>query len=163
MMKYISIAGSNSSTSINQKLIGYLSQKLGFGEVFLTQYEIPIYSIDEEQKGFPKKMEVLYNVIFDAEVVMISVAEHNGNLTAFFKNIIDWLSRYKRNFLENKKVVLLSASPGKMGAKSALEIAKNMLPHFGGEIIYAKSIANFNGDFSGEEFRELVQDIRSLL
>lgn len=162
-MKYISIAGSNSSMSINQKLIGYLSQELDFNELFLTQYEIPMYGIDEEQKGFPKDVEMLYNLIFESEVVMISVAEHNGNLTAFFKNIIDWLSRYKRSFLENKKVVLLSASLGKMGGKSALEIAKNMLPHFGGEIIYAKSIANFNGDFLGEEFRELVQDIRSVL
>ncbi len=57
---------------------------------------------------------------------------------------MDWLSRNNRNFLATKKIVLLSTSPGKGGASSALQIAQKTLPYFGAEIVATFSLGNYH-------------------
>ena len=88
--------------------------------------------------------------ISEADALIISVNEHNGSWSAFFKNIIDWLSRLDRNFLEGKKILLMSTSPGKRGGLSALEYAKSVLPRFGAEIVESFSFPSFYENFSEE-------------
>lgn len=88
--------------------------------------------------------------ISEADALIISVNEHNGSFGAFFKNIIDWLSRLDRNFLEGKKILLMSTSPGKRGGLTALEYAKSIFPRFGGEIIESFSFPSFYDNFSVE-------------
>ncbi len=58
-MKTIAFAGSNSSKSINQKLINYASTQVDSAEIiYLANYNIPMYSMDiEEDKGIPKTVK----------------------------------------------------------------------------------------------------------
>lgn len=149
-MKTIAFAGSNSSKSINHQLVSYAASLLDNSELIkLNDFEIPMYNIDiEEEKGIPYNVKALHAILSKATFLVISVAEHNGNITAFFKNILDWLSRYDRNFLENKKIVLLSTSPGKGGANNALQITKKTLPYFKGEVIETLSIGDFYSIFN---------------
>ena len=79
--------------------------------------------------------------------ILISVNEHNGSVSAFFKNILDWLSRADRNYLEGKKILLISTSPGGRGAKSALEYAKSSLPRMGATIVNSFSVPSFQENF----------------
>lgn len=152
-MKTIAFAGSNSSTSINQQVINHAIKHLNNVEVIkLTDYEIPMYSEDlEKSEGIPQAIAQLNTVLSKANALLISVNEHNGNISAYFKNILDWLSRNKRDFLKEKNVVLLSTSPGEQGAKNALQIIKNTLPYFGANIIGDLSIGNFYTVFGNEE------------
>jgi chromate reductase, NAD(P)H dehydrogenase (quinone) len=149
MKKTIAFAGSNSSISINHQIVSYVATLSENTEVIrLTNYETPIYSYDiEKENGVPVGIIDLNNKLATADRLIISVAEHNGNLTAFFKNIIDWLSRNDKNFLNNKDIILLSCSPGAKGAASSLAIATNMLPRFGAIITASISIANFEEVF----------------
>jgi len=112
MKKTIAFAGSNSSISINHQIVSYVATLSENTEVIrLTNYETPIYSYDiEKENGVPVGIIDLNNKLATADRLIISVAEHNGNLTAFFKNIIDWLSRNDKNFLNNKDIILLSCS-----------------------------------------------------
>ena len=158
MKKTIAFAGSNSSKSINHQVVSYIATLAENIEVIrLTNYETPFYSADlEEESGIPVSIIDLNNKLVTADRLIISVAEHNGNLTAFFKNIIDWLSRNDRDFLKGKEVILLSTSPGKAGASSSLNIITNMLPRFGAEIKASISIPSFyevfeEGKLSDEE------------
>src|SRR5690606_1728932 len=82
--------------------------------------------------------------------LVISVNEHNGMVSAYFKNTIDWLSRLDRKFLEGKKVLLMSTSNGKRGAASALEYTKNILPRFGATVDESFSIPFYSENFSEE-------------
>ncbi|MCB0444022.1 MAG: NAD(P)H-dependent oxidoreductase, partial [Flavobacterium sp.] len=92
---------------------------------------------------------------------LISVNEHNGNPSAFFKNVLDWLSRLDRKFLEGKKVFLLSTSNGARGGMSSLEVVKNMLPRFGAEVIDTYSLASFKENFSVEETKITNDEIKN--
>ncbi|WP_405205845.1 NADPH-dependent FMN reductase [Aquimarina sp. LLG6339-5] len=154
MKNILAIAGSNSSTSINQKLVEYVAKEIVDHKIKvlkLANYSMPIYSEDEEKEnGFPGMTLGLKQEISEADALIVSVNEHNGSWSAFFKNIIDWLSRLDRNFLEGKKILLMSTSPGQRGGLSSLEFAKNVLPRFGGEIIESFSFPSFHANFSIE-------------
>ena len=88
-------------------------------------------------------MRELHSKIRNADGIIISVAEHNGNITAFFKSIIDWVSRFDREFLKDKKWLLLSTAPGNRGGASALAIAEKTLKYFIGELVGTYSLSNF--------------------
>ncbi len=153
MKKIIAFAGSNSSTSINHKLVTYIASELKDHEVTvlrLTNYQMPMYSEDEEKKGFPAMVMGLKQEISEADALIISVNEHNGSWGAFFKNVVDWLSRLDRNFLAEKKILLTSTSPGKRGGLSSLDFGKSVLPRFGAEIVESFSFPSFYENFSEE-------------
>ncbi len=152
MKKILAFAGSNSSTSINHKLVEFVASEIkeyNIKVISLISYSMPMYSEDEEKNnGFPGMTMGLKQEISESDALIISVNEHNGGWSAFFKNIIDWLSRLDRNFLEGKKILLMSTSPGKRGGQSSLEFAKNVLPRFGAEIVESFSFPSFYDNFS---------------
>ncbi len=160
-MKTIAFAGSNSSTSINHQLVTYVASLVDNSEVIkLTDYNIPMYGEDiEKEKGMPEAIKTLDSKLSQAENVIISVAEHNGNISAYFKNILDWLSRNNRGFLENKRILLLSTSPGKGSGTSALEVAKKTIPYFGGEVVAELSVGSFYDNF--KEGKVVNEEIES--
>ncbi|HRZ31837.1 MAG TPA: NADPH-dependent FMN reductase, partial [Flavobacterium sp.] len=57
-------------------------------------------------------------------------------------------SRLDRKFLEGKKVFLVSASTGARGGMSSLEVVKNLIPRFGGEVVDTFSFPSFKENFS---------------
>lgn len=154
MKKILFFAGSNSSKSINHKLVSFASTQVAGHTVEvikLTAYNLPLFGEDiERENGYSTDLRMLYNKIKEADALVISVNEHNRTVSAFFKNIIDWLSRLDRNFLEEKKVLLMSTSNGKRGAASALEYTKNVLPRFGATVVESFSIPSFSENFSEE-------------
>jgi len=155
MKKIIAFAGSNSRDSINHLLIGAITREISNCEikiVKLSDYTIPMYSIDlENEVGIPIDVQLLKNEIEKSQGIIISVNEHNGSISAFFKNILDWLSRADRNYLEGKKVLLSSTSPGARGAKTALEYAKMSLPRFGADVVESFSFPSFQENFDVEK------------
>ena len=86
-----------------------------------------------------------------ADGIILSVNEHNGNPSAYFKNLIDWLSRLDKNFISGKKILLMSTSPGKRGGIGAHEVSKNLLTRFGAEIIATFSLPSFYDNIDAEK------------
>ncbi|MEJ1221726.1 NADPH-dependent FMN reductase [Sediminicola sp. 1XM1-17] len=155
MASILAFAGSNSSTSINYKLVKYTSGLVGENEIKLMDLStlpVPMFSEDvEKAHGYPNDMVALNEDIKKADGLMISVNEHNSGPSAYFKNLMDWLSRVDKRFLADKKILLMSASPGKRGAQSALTYVKDTLPRFGGEVVATFSLPSFKDNFSSEE------------
>ncbi len=154
MKKILLFSGSNSSRSINQRLILHISKLInGFTVkvLNLANFNIPIFSEDlEREKGYSKELKKLHDEIISADGLVISVPEHNGNLPAFFKNILDWLSRLDRNFLKDKKIFLCSTSPGSRGGKRSMEVAERTFPYFGGKVVSSFSLPSFQKNFSND-------------
>ncbi|UZO80016.1 NAD(P)H-dependent oxidoreductase [Aquimarina sp. ERC-38] len=154
MNKILAIAGSNSTTSINQRLVEWVAGELPGQKVKVLKigsYQIPIYSEDlERTSGIPGQIMGIAKEIEEATALILSVSEHNGTWSAFFKNIIDWLSRYNRNFLEHKKILLMSTSPGQRGGLTAVEHARQILPRFSGEVVESFSFPSFYQNFNKE-------------
>ncbi|ALM06945.1 NADPH-dependent FMN reductase [Sediminicola sp. YIK13] len=155
MATILAFAGSNSSTSINFKLVKYTSGLIQQNEVKvmdLSLFPVPMYSADtENDHGYPEDVVGLQKDIKNADGLIISVNEHNSGPSAYFKNLMDWLSRVDKRFLEEKKIFLMSTSPGKRGAISSLTYVKDTLPRFGGEIATTFSLPSFNDNFDPEK------------
>ncbi len=151
MSRIMAFAGSNSSTSINYKLVQFTTSLIKEHEVDLinmVDYNFPVFSEDlEREKGYSDLLKGLKDKIVQANALIISVNEHNSNPSAYFKNVLDWLSRVDRNFLADTKILLMSCSGGRRGGIGSLEVVKGMLPRFGGEIIATFSLPSFNHTF----------------
>ena len=152
-MKILAFAGSNSRNSINHALVTHVAELgkdmgIDIEVIRLTDFDTPMYGIDlQNEHGFPEPTLKLAQKIDEADKLIISLAEHNGSPTAFFKNQIDWLSRHNVNFLEGKQVLLLSTAPGPVGGANALAITKTMLPFFSGEVVGEYSLGRYDDRF----------------
>ncbi|MEA1786073.1 NAD(P)H-dependent oxidoreductase [Arenibacter sp. GZD96] len=155
MAHILAFAGSNSLTSINYKLLKFTTTLLQPHQVKrkdMAQFSVPMYSADvEKNEGFPEVIVALKEDITAASALVLSVNEHNGNPSAYFKNVVDWLSRLDKNFLEGKPIFLMATSPGKQGGSNALEVAKKMLTHFGARIVTTFSLPSFNTNFDPDK------------
>lgn len=148
-MKLLAFAASNSRQSINKQLVRHAASLVAAADVDildLNDYELPLFSVDREKElGQPELARVFLNKIADA--LLISFAEHNGAITAAWKNLYDWCSRIEVNVYQGKPVVMLSTSPGRRGGAGALEIALKTAPYFGAAIRGSLSIPSFNDNF----------------
>jgi NAD(P)H-dependent FMN reductase len=155
MSRILATAGSNSSTSINFSLIQHTAATIPDHSVEVLElagYPIPMYSEDlEESHGIPGGISELKSRIQGAGALILSVNEHNGNPSAFFKNILDWLSRDERKFLEGIPVLLMSASGGKRGGISSRNVVEQMLGRFGAEVVSTFSLQSFYESFDPEK------------
>ena len=151
MAKILAFAGSNSSTSINFQLVKHTVSLVTGHSVQLLQmskYPFPMFSEDLEKKeGYSNSLIELKNDIQKSDALILSVNEHNGNPSAYFKNLLDWLSRVERKFVADKKVLLMATSKGKRGGLGALEVTEALLPRFGAEIVASFSLPSFGDNF----------------
>lgn len=159
MAKIIAFAGSNSTNSINYQLVRHTCSLVKGHDIQLlnlARFPFPMFSIDlEKQKGFSNSLIEFRDDIAAARGMILSVNEYNGNPSAYFKNVLDWLSRVDRKFMDNTKVLLMSTSPGKGGGRSSLGIIEKMLLHFGAEILSTFSMPSFHSNFdTGEGIKD---------
>lgn len=153
-MKILAFAASNSSTSINKRLVTSVSKYYKEPDdrieiIDLHDFEMPFFSQDREQTdGIPALAHDFAKKIDEADFILISFAEHNGNYSATYKNITDWVSRIPgRKIYNNKPLFLLATSDGKGGAQRVLDIATARLPFDGGEILETFSLPQFSQNF----------------
>ena len=151
-MKILAFAGSNSRRSINKELVSWVaSQFVDASTVHLdlNDFEMPLFGIDQEKTaGIPNPAFVFSAEIEKADLLLISLAEHNGAYSVAFKNIFDWVSRIPgRSVFQNKPIFLMATSPGKRGGSSVLSMAENRFPYNGGEIWDTFLLPSFGKNF----------------
>lgn len=153
--KIIAFGASSSKNSINKQLASYAASQFNGAEIEildLNDYEMPIFSLDKEaENGIPELATAFFNKLSTADLIIISLAEHNGAYSTAFKNIFDWISRINPKFLNEKPTLLLATSPGPRGGLTVLEIAKNRFPFQGAVIKGSFSLPSFNDNFDSEK------------
>ena len=170
--KIIAFGASTSKQSINKKLATYATSLFKNSEVEildLNDYEMPVYSVDKEANGFPKEAQAFLDKIAEADLLVVSMAEHNGNYTAAFKNTLDWTSRINGKVFQGKKMLLMATSPGARGGKSVLDRSKDRFPRHDANVLNTFSLPSFNENFDEEkgitnddmrnELLEIIQSI----
>ncbi|RZJ24224.1 MAG: NADPH-dependent oxidoreductase [Flavobacterium sp.] len=150
-MKIIAFAGSPSSKSINKKLATYATTLFGSNDVEIldiNDYEMPLYTIDREAAiGQHELAQAFLEKIASANVLVVSLAENNGNYSAAFKNLFDWCSRIRKDVFQEKPTLLMATSPGARGGKGVLAIASENLPRYGMVVSQTFSLPSFNDNF----------------
>jgi chromate reductase len=151
MKKIIAFGASSSKQSINKKLAMYAAGQFNNASVEvldLNDYEMPLFSVDKQKEnGMHPLAQEFYNKIGTADLVVISFAEHNGNYSTAFKNILDWTSRINPKTFQEKPTLLLATSPGARGGSSVLNIAVNRFPFQGANVVGSFSLPSFNDNF----------------
>ena len=174
-MKILAFAGSNSTVSINKKLVTFASTFFSDDEVEildLNDFEMPIYKREIElASGTPQKALDFAAKIDECDLILLSTPENNGNFPAVFKNLMDWISRIKgRKIFGGKPMFLMATSDGGRVGASVLEIAEKRFPFDGAEVIEIFSLPKFSEYFDAEkgivneekleEFKEKVQKVK---
>ncbi|HEX8268991.1 MAG TPA: NAD(P)H-dependent oxidoreductase [Flavobacterium sp.] len=153
-MKIVAFAGSSSRNSINKKFAIHAASLIPNGQVEvldLNDYELPLFSVDKEQElGKPEIAMKFLEKMAWADIIVLSLAEHNASFSAAFKNIYDWASRQNKVVFAQKPMLLLSTSPSKGGGVNVIETAKISLPKYGGNIIATFSLPQFAENFDAE-------------
>ena len=170
-MKIIAFAGSNSQHSINKKLVTYAASLFDNAEVEildLNDFQMPLFSVDVEKEiGQHPLAKAFLAKISAADILVVSLAENNGNYSVAFKNVFDWCSRIGAKVFQEKPMLLMATSPGARGGSSVLDIAKNALPRYGGIIKATFSLPSFNDNFDVEKERisnqELDEKLREIV
>ncbi|RKS14820.1 NADPH-dependent FMN reductase [Flavobacterium sp. 120] len=150
-MKIIAFGGSPSKNSINKKLATYAANLFENAEVEvldLNDYQMPIFTVDiEKEIGQHELAKAFLAKIATADILVVSLAENNGNYSAAFKNVFDWCSRITGKVFQEKPMLLMATSPGARGGASVLEIAKKAFPFYGGNVKAAFSLPSFDANF----------------
>ena len=128
MAKVIMMAMSLRKESFNKKLIVNAQSILAKEKpelitdlLLFNDYSMPVYDGDiETQHGIPDGVKNLGKKISDADAIILSTPEYNGGIPGPFKNAIDWVSRITPMPWPGKKLLLLGASPGGLGAIRSL-------------------------------------------
>ncbi len=153
-MNIIAFGGSNSRHSINKKLATYAAGLFANAQVEvldLNDFELPLYSKEREAAlGQPQLAKDFLNKIGSADLIVLSLAENNGNYSVAFKNIFDWCSRIEVKVFQSKPMLLMGTSPGKGGGKYVLEIANSNLPRYGATIKGVFSLPLFEENFDSK-------------
>lgn len=173
-MKILAFAGSNSKKSINKALVTHVSTYFKNCDIHyldLNDFEMPLYSIDRENAdGFPRLAHSFLNEVKEADLILLSMAEHNGAYTVAFKNILDWCSRIpNRTVFQDKPMFLMATSPGGRGGQGVLGIAADRLPRNGARVLKTMSLPRFKENFEigkgitnlelREEFKAAAQEV----
>lgn len=149
-IKILGFAASTSSTSINKKLVESTVSMFPSGEIEvidLNDYRVPLFSIDEEKKGFPDGAKRFLEKIKQSDAIICSMSEHNRNWTASFKNLFDWCSRIELKVFQEKTMFLMSTSPGGYGGQNSLNIALKVFPSFGGQVRNSFALPKYYENF----------------
>lgn len=177
-MKILAIAGSNSDTSINKLLVSYAASLIPDAEVEtvdMNDFEMPVYKHQlEVESGLPQQATDFASKIDTADILLVSLSEHNGTYSTAFKNVFDWTSRIKNRAVWNEKPMLLMATaPGGRGGLGVLEAAAKRFPLHGGNIVDTFTLPFFNDNFDKEagrisneekdnELKEKIQKISAI-
>lgn len=153
--KIIAFGASSSKSSINKQLASYTAnqfQNVSVEILDLNDYEMPVFSVDKQaENGIHPLAQEFYAKIGSADLIVISFAEHNGNFSSAFKNILDWSSRINAKTFQEKPMLLLATSPGARGGSSVLDIATKRFPFQGGIVKGSFSLPSFNDNFDAEK------------
>lgn len=169
-MNIVAFGGSSSKNSINKQLATYATTFFEGADIQildLNDYEMPIFSVDKENKDdYPIEAINFVKQIGSADLLIISLSEHNGSYSAAFKNIFDWASRVESKTFQQKPMLLMATSPGPRGGRSVLETAKIRFPFHGAKILGTFSLPEFGKNFDtnkGITDSELLAEFENLI
>ncbi len=127
--RVLGIAGSLRSDSYNRRLLEAATEELPEADWKIARLRsIPPYDADVEARGLPPGVAQLKDQVAWADAIVIATPEYNHSIPGLLKNAIDWASRpAMRSPFAGKPVVLMGASPGRGGARRALDHLRQVL------------------------------------
>ncbi len=139
-MDLLVISGSTRQGSFNTRL-ARLVREVRPGDTVTVVSDLaalPFYDADLEAICIPSSVTALRRAVASADVVVLVTPEYNGTVPGVLANAVDWLSRpHGQSVLHGKPVLVLSASPSRLGAVRAANHLRTVLERIGAEVLPA--------------------------
>lgn len=167
MKNFLAISGSLKSTSTNTSILKFMAKlgsKVAKIELYSGLDDLPHFSPERDSENAPESVENLRNKIKNADGVIFCTPEYAFNLPGVLKNALDWC--VSSGELNEKPVLVLSASPLNTGGEKALTSLQMTLTALGTKQVASYSIANVNSKLnSNKELTDLetIAILESLL
>jgi len=141
MVQIAVIPGSNRKESFNRKLAACAVASLSSAGaqadfVDLRDFSLPLYDGDLEAEGMPPAVRDLRSRLRAADGIVLVSPEYNASVPPLLKNALDWVSRPDAgdpgaSAFDGKPVLLMSASPGRLGGLRAQTVWRTSLINLG--------------------------------
>jgi chromate reductase len=169
LIRMLAFAGSLRRQSWNRGLLRAAQQLAPAGaaiEIFDIA-DVPLYSEDVRQCGFPPAVEALRERIRAADALLIATPEYNYSVPGVLKNAIDWVSRPPDQPFQDKPIALMGASAGMAGTTRAQNHLRQSFVYLDGrllarpEVLIAGAARKFDGEgnLTDEASMKLVADL----
>ena len=146
MTRLLLIGGSLRRDSLNTRLLQHLAQRLEprCAVELLLPSDVMLPLFDQDLESDPAVMDcvaTLHRHISDHDGFIVASPEYNGQITAYLKNLVDWVSRvaYVRDGFAppfcDRPVLLCSASTGRSGGSVAIPHARALFGYVGALVL----------------------------
>jgi len=141
-MFLLGISGSLRAGSVNSMLIRNAARLIGAARFEEAHLRLPLYDGDlEDAEGVPAAVEALVELIENADAVIISTPEYNGNMPGGLKNALDWISRSGGKPFAGKPVAIMSAAAGIAGGIRAQNSLRLALTSFSPRLLSGREVS----------------------
>lgn len=149
MTQFLLFPASLRQDSHQRRLLGHFAPiLLRHGTVDIlppSEIDLPLFNQDlEHEPAIRSRLRALHARFRAASALVVATPEYNGHVPAYLKNTLDWVSRLPRlepvaNALQDKPVLLASASTGWSGGLLGLRDARSIFSYLGG-LVFARQI-----------------------
>ena len=141
-LNFLCISGSLRNASYNGHLLdhlaGYLPKTIERDFLFPQEVDLPLFNEDiEADANLREKVAQLHRRFAACHAMIVATPEYNGQMTAYLKNLIDWVSRlayidpaFTNPFID-KPLLLCSASTGSSGGMAGIGPARALFGYVG--------------------------------
>ena len=145
-MNVLCVSGSLRRNSHNGHLLdhlaGYLPQTCRREVLLPKDAELPLFNEDiEGDARMREKVAHLHRRFSSCRALIVATPEYNGQMTAYLKNMIDWVSRlayidpkFTNPFID-KPLLLCSASTGSSGGMAGIAPARALFGYVGALVL----------------------------
>ncbi len=135
-----------------------------FEIVKISDYNLPLYTTSEEEKGIPEDGIKLGSKFVAAKGMVFLTPEYNGSVTPSFINAIAWITRSCgenwRDAFVQKPAVLGTHSGG--GGQYVLNAMLDQLSFIGMNIIGRKLLTNYGKPLNEEAAEQALKELVKL-
>src|SRR5215831_12220167 len=175
-IKLLGISGSLRVQSYNSGTLSVVGSVLPEGMEFdvASLADLPFYSADIEQRGFPAVVESFRRKVAAADALIFAVPEYNFSVPGVLKNALEWLSRPPNSPTNGKACAVFGASVSPLGTARGqfhfrhICVSLNMIPVNAPHVDITNAKTKFDAEGrlidqpSVDLIRELVGELRNL-
>ncbi|MBK8954610.1 MAG: NAD(P)H-dependent oxidoreductase [Saprospiraceae bacterium] len=136
-LKILVFSASQRKSSLNTQLAKFAAELLKQHQCIVEfadigDFEVPGYNQDRELDSESLRgAEEFRKRLLANDGMVIASPEYNGSMPGIFKNLIDWVSRFRPQPFNERHALLISASPSMVGGNRGLWALRMPLEHLG--------------------------------
>jgi chromate reductase len=175
-IRLVGISGSLRAQSYNSSVLREVASLLPAGTVFseASIADLPFYSPDVEQQGFPAPVESFRRAVAGADAFVFAIPEYNFSIPGVLKNALEWLSRPPHPPTSGKACAMFGATVSPLGTARGqfhfrhICVSLNMIPVNAPHVDIANAKTKFDAQnkltdrASVDSLRQLLVELRAL-